>query len=1064
MALEKEDARLIAEALNKLTSKGGGSAASAPKVDASIFAAPAQVFTGTIEAAGKGLTTLNDAYNLIAKEMAAGLGTWRQLSNSGITFGNDVIMMGAAAAGTRMDLGEFADMVGKNSVYLAGFGGSINQGAVEFAKTSKVMFDQYGETTDQLRQMGITNKDLNDTLALQAGMIGNSMRQGKERDKLAIDSATALAQEMDLTAKLTGKSRQEQMEGAKKLQADAAFNIKIEQATRNMGEVEAAKYRTQVTGEFAKAEAMGLGQSFKETFAYGQVMSKTAANEQVMAGRAGIESSRAAQATAAGNFEEASKRNMAAFTESAKNNKDASFQNVAMLDKFGGAAGENSARLYMVNKALADNFEKLKKDPGNAGKTDEELFLMAKDNAKKEQDARQAGTTAAMVNTEQRFKDAGSVIQQSLVLPIKEKVEPAFRALADTVLSTRSSLIPGARDSKDPSKNNISATEGEFEKGREQYNNKENPRGTVNTALGHSFGAVLNTVGTAANKAADVMDPKKEPRSGGTYGAGKMFEDVGAILEITKPGEVVLNGEQQMNLAKGMMDKGAASAFTNLSKNIDLSSISKDISTSISSISGGRETAVKGPDMKELSMSMSKMSLNDNQKKIFDEMMSLTSIQSKEKLQSLIAEKEAAQLTNVAAAKARDAIEERLEAEGKGIKDLVGADKERFDELTKQMNSSADAQDKVKEAIKAAERAEQSRLNLQKMGYDIGVNQEAEKVKIIEENAEKIKADISNALPVKDIAAKVAESKTVLSDHQKTVLKYAYEDAEGKQMQLDNQKNRIRGELNGIAEKNKSIEDIQKSADGRELTQREKNRIDRLQKEIESNKESLKFREEELFVYENLDKLKTESAEKTASILEEKTEKINNDIKSAIPIDEFAADPNMLDANAEPANFDAYYNQEPKDGERFNVEEAKQIPTRSDALKTAVNDASPTKLNRGITMDSFTLGANGLPIAKPKSIAAAVPDKPAEKKASPGKAINPETGEEYTPIGNAPAANKSADKKPAASSDKAATLDDVVKSLNALNTKMGQLISTTESGSRDVAKAAKSGSNNVYAR
>jgi hypothetical protein len=139
-----------------------------------------------------------------------------------------------------------------------------------------------------------------------------------------------------------------------------------------------------------------------------------------------------------------------------------------------------------------------------------------------------------------------------------------------------------------------------------------------------------------------------------------MFEDVGSILEITKPGEVVLNGEQQMNLAKGMMDKGAATAFNNLSKNLDLSKLSagmpkiempkfempkfdasalkgtitengktremsqtdlskattdiskmmgnldltqlsKKFTTEISSVTGGGASTVKGPDIKELS-------------------------------------------------------------------------------------------------------------------------------------------------------------------------------------------------------------------------------------------------------------------------------------------------------------------------------------------------------------------------------------------------------------------------------------------------------------------------------
>jgi len=133
------------------------------------------------------------------------------------------------------------------------------------------------------------------------------------------------------------------------------------------------------------------------------------------------------------------------------------------------------------------------------------------------------------------------------------------------------------------------------------------------------------------------------------------------------------------------------------------------------------------------------------------------------------------------------------------------------------------------------------------------------------------------------------------------------------------------------------------------------------------------------------------------------------------------------------------------------------------AMKDVVAGSSPTATqSRGITMDSFTLGPNGMPIAKPKSTAAATPDKPAEKQASPGKKINPETGEEYTPVGDA----KPGDKKTAAAGgdSKAATLDDVVKSLNALNTKMGQLISVNEDGHKASAKAAKSGSNNLYAR
>jgi len=915
MALEKEDAKLIAEALNKLTSKGSGSNAAMGEKAGSLFdlmKSPTTAFTGTITAAGKGLDSLGKAYERIEKEMAAGIGTWRQLSNSGITFGNDIIGMGAAAAGTRMEMGELADIVGKNSTFLAGFGGTINQGAVEFAKTSKVMFDQYGETTDRLRQMGLTNKDLNETLALQAGMIGNSMRKGEARDKIAIESATALANEMDLTAKLTGKSRQEQMEGAKKLQADAAFQIKLEQATRNMGEKEAAEYKTKITAEYTKAEALGLGQSFKETFTYGQVMSKQAANEQVMAGRAGIESAKAAQAAASGNFEKAAEHNARAMDESAKNNKDASFQNVAMLNTFGGAAGETGARLYMANKALADNIELLKKDPENKGKSDAEIRKMAIEKATKEQDA-STGATKAMVNAEQRFKDAGSVIQNSLVVPIQKDLNPALNKLADTVLGARSAFIPGARE-----KGNIGATEGELNKGRAQYENNEAPRGSAMNAVGYQAAAISGNVGKGAEKLADAVTPAK--RSGGTYGAGKMFEDVGAILEITKPGEVVLNGEQQMNLAKGMMDKGAASAFSNLSKNLDfskitagmpsklempklempkfempkipsldLNKISQDIKTTVS---GGTATTVKGPDMAELAKPFEKS---------FDEF-------------------------------------------GANFDDVVA-----------------------------------------KMATDL---QEAMPMDIIDQTANALEFASKRRQELEDIMNDgMARSSTEWDE--------IFDEAE----QLDGQIEKLT---------NKQLDAMSKYSD---------------------------------------------SWSDTSDVMD----RVYADIDSAIPIDtEFGDLEGAMKRQAPEQQY--------KDTEFGDLDGAIKKNQANDAMQSMVQGSSPTKLDRGISIDSFSLSSSGLPIAKPKSIAAAVPEKKSEKSEA-------EQAEEKREKMKAEIAKQSteADKSKegatkAAGGEKTATLDDVVKSLNALNTKMGQLISTTESGSRDVAKAAKSGSNNVYAR
>jgi hypothetical protein len=176
---------------------------------------------------------------------------------------------------------------------------------------------------------------------------------------------------------------------------------------------------------------------------------------------------------------------------------------------------------------------------------------------------------------------------------------------------------------------------------------------------------------------------------------------------------------------------------------LDLNNISKTISTSISSVTGGKESTVKSPDMREMSNSMAKMGMKDDQKKVFDEMMTLTDQQSKEKLASLKEETAAAYAANKASSAAIDAMEDKLEAEGRHIKDLTAEERKKYDELRTQQNESYDNINKSIAATKAAEHAEKQKQSLQKLGYDVVVKQEEDKVKIVEDNSEKIKSDIA---------------------------------------------------------------------------------------------------------------------------------------------------------------------------------------------------------------------------------------------------------------------------------------------------------------------------------
>ena len=110
-----------------------------------------------------------------------------------------------------------------------------------------------------------------------------------------------------------------------------------------------------------------------------------------------------------------------------------------------------------------------------------------------------------------------------------------------------------------------------------------------------------------------------------------------------------------------------------------------------------------------------------------------------------------------------------------------------------------------------------------------------------------------------------------LSDFQKTVLKYAYTEGEMKQGQLENEQNIIRGKQADILEKVNRIAEIEKAADGRELTQREQSRIEKLQVDIQSQAESIAKHQEALEVYENLDALTNQNITESKKAASEET-------------------------------------------------------------------------------------------------------------------------------------------------------------------------------------------------
>ena len=579
--------------LNKNSAKGGASP-TGPSVKIP-GAGEFNIFNTALGGAGKAADAVKEAYNKVAPGIEKGLDTWRELSKVGAGFSNDVVGMTAAAYGARMPLQEFAGVIGKNAESMLGFGGTVTRGAEDFARMSKKMFDEYGTQTDQLRQMGYTNKELNEILVMQGSIQRGSFKDKDARDKATIESATKLATEMDEMSKLTGKSREEQMANMKKAQADMQFEAAIRLKTQGMSAEDAKKFEDNARKQYGDAQLRGQGQMFKEVFATGQIMSKEAAiqaslnQEQAAATRKQAQVSGDSKLTA-------DQREMQANAAAAEGRRAAAadMNNTAKLQLMtlgdaGGAASKAlnesaGAQIQQVRglEAIA-SANKLNMDTDEGRREAQRIQneeIKKSQEGKNKDDVAVSGATKAVVNLGARVGDAESAIANKLVLPLNRDVSPALGRFADRLLGSKSEALPASATKAGQSLPQY--MESELDKGR----TTDKPKGMLQTA---SYGGM---------KAAEGIN-KVLPRSGGTYGDGITSEAVGSILEITKPGEVVLNPEQQMNMAKGMTDMGAEKALSGLANilpkqstappmSFDLGKISKDINTSVSG--GGSST------------------------------------------------------------------------------------------------------------------------------------------------------------------------------------------------------------------------------------------------------------------------------------------------------------------------------------------------------------------------------------------------------------------------------------------------------------------------------------------
>jgi hypothetical protein len=388
-------------------------------------------------ALGKGVGAFGDMIEYVEE----GVDVFRQLSQTGATFNNSVVDMRAAAAGSRLTMQEFGNIIKDNNTSFLSLGHEGEKGAKAFAKLSKGFFDSgFG---DKLTQLGYTSEDLNKLMAIQ--MTNMSARELKEKGgaEAQYASTAKLAEEMDLMAKLTGKSRKEQEEALAKSKASGQVQAAVQLEALN-GNAKAGEAFDAVVGSTSGK----FGELIQQMVSAGRPLTDEGRKYMGMLSQetqAAIQESR--DAYKRGDVEgarEAAKRAQALESAEAATNKS----RLALAAQGVKGFEESTQEGIRYGKLLAEKAKEL-----GTNITDPKAIEAARKSleadAKKEQAAR-SGETAAVIEAQNRIKDMGSAIQESIIVPLKDEAnKKALNDFYKTLADLNQSKAKGGTASSD---------------------------------------------------------------------------------------------------------------------------------------------------------------------------------------------------------------------------------------------------------------------------------------------------------------------------------------------------------------------------------------------------------------------------------------------------------------------------------------------------------------------------------------------------------------------------------------------------------------------------------------
>jgi hypothetical protein len=185
----------------------------------------AQVGDSLTAAAGvfQNIPIVGKMFGAVAQAVTSVTDAYQQAAQSGATFSGSVNEFSAAATTAGMTMEKFGALISQNAFGMGAFGTTAEDGAKNFAKTSKAL----RASASDLYALGYSTQQINEGLAKYGSLMRSQGQQGKMTNDQLAAGAKNYMKELDLLSKATGEDRKTIEARQAALALDAQFQASM---------------------------------------------------------------------------------------------------------------------------------------------------------------------------------------------------------------------------------------------------------------------------------------------------------------------------------------------------------------------------------------------------------------------------------------------------------------------------------------------------------------------------------------------------------------------------------------------------------------------------------------------------------------------------------------------------------------------------------------------------------------------------------------------------------------------------------------------------------------------